>query len=472
MHYFISLLFICSLGISGNSFSQDTPKLAGSEQAKPWRLSQALGLPKSLIISGEQRSRYELLGGQFRSVQPDPDQIIALRTLLKLEYHRRIFGFTAEMQDSRQYLGAAQSPVNTGIVNSFSLLQAYVTLKFKGGGEGQSLASLDLGRLTMDLGSRRFMARNRYRNTINNYTGLHGQWRMASGIQLQYLYVLPVQRLPNDREELLNNEAQLDRERWDTQLWGVFLAVPQIYKDLSADFSFFGLHERDSPHRNTRNRQLFTPTFRVYRKPQAGKWDYSFETALQWGHSRLTSSPSDNTNLNHLAHFQHVELAYSFNLPWLLRFQVLGDYVSGDRQTGDKRNQRFDSLFGVPRFDFGPTSLLRTFTRSNLISPGLRLFTKPHKSLDIMCAHRWYWLASEKDAWTATGIQDADGSSGSYLGHQFETRVRWDVLPKNIRLELGFAQLFAGPFMRNISQEIEAELKDVSYGYFQTFFYF
>lgn len=453
-------------------FSQDTTQLASQVKAQPWRLSEALSLPNSLKISGEQRSRYELLGGQFRAVQPDPDQIIALRTLLKLEYNHRLFGFTAEMQDSRQYLGSADSPVNTGIVNTFSLLQAYVTLKFKNGGEGESTAYLDLGRLTMDIGSRKFMARNRYRNTINNYTGLHGAWRMPSGTQFRYLYVLPIQKLPEDRDALLNNESQLDRERWDTQFWGLYLDVPHFYKDLSADFSFFGLHERDSPERNTRNRRLYTPTFRIYRKPKAGQWDYSVETALQWGKSRLTSSPSDNTNLDHLAYFQHIELGYSLNLPWLLRFQIQGDYAGGDRNPGDKQNQRFDSLYGVPRFDFGPTSLLRTFTRSNLISPGLRLYTKPHTSLDIMCAHRWYWLASETDAWTATGIQDLDGSSGSYLGHQFETRVRWDVLPKNIRLEFGFAQLFTGSFMNQVSEEIEANLKDVSYGYFQTFFYF
>ena len=66
-----------------------------------------------------------------------------------------------------------------------------------------------------------------------------------------------------------------------------------------------------------------------------------------------------------------------------------------------------------------------------------------------MFAHRFYWLASDRDAWTASGSRDPAGNSGSYLGHQAETRIRRDAIPGNNRLEAGVAYLFAGKFVEN-----------------------
>ena len=42
--------------------------------------------------------------------------------------------------------------------------------------DGDTLA-FTLGRQTIDIGSRRFVARNRYRNTINSFTGVDWWWK-------------------------------------------------------------------------------------------------------------------------------------------------------------------------------------------------------------------------------------------------------------------------------------------------------
>jgi len=63
-----------------------------------------------------------------------------------------------------------------------------------------------------------------------------------------------------------------------------------------------------------------------------------------------------------------------------------------------------------------------------------------------MIAHRFHYLASDRDAWTTSGVVDPAGDSGSFIGHLFESRLRWDVLPKSLRFEIGFAHLFAGGF--------------------------
>ncbi|MCK5728075.1 MAG: hypothetical protein KAH08_02525, partial [Methylococcales bacterium] len=49
----------------------------------------------------------------------------------------------------------------------------------------------------------------------------------------------------------------------------------------------------------------------------------------------------------------------------------------------------------------------------------------------------------------------------SYIGTQIEARIRWDILPKNVRLEGGIAHIFAGDLMEN------AHKKDSTYVYSQ-----
>ena len=83
-----------------------------------------------------------------------------------------------------------------------------------------------------------------------------------------------------------------------------------------------------------------------------------------------------------------------------------------------------------------------------------------------MFALRGFWLASADDAWTTAAISNPAGQSENYIGTQIETRLRWDILPRNIRLEAGAAHIFAGDLMD------QAGKKDVSYVYTQAVFSF
>jgi hypothetical protein len=62
-------------------------------------------------------------------------------------------------------------------------------------------------------------------------------------------------------------------------------------------------------------------------------------------------------------------------------------------------------------------------------------------------------------------VRDATGKSGNYLGSQFEVRVRWDVLPGNLRLESGYAHLFDGEFIEDAPNS--SRPGDVNYFYLQ-----
>lgn len=441
-------------------------------EQKPWRFKEAITLPTPLSISGQQRTRYEMLVGQFRPGQRDNDRILVLRSGLNIHYQTKKWEFRGELIDSRQYFASKQTPINPGIINSFALVQAYATIPLYNNDDTGTSVSFDLGRFAKDVGSRRLFARNRYRNTINNFTGIFGKWTIAKGIQFQPFYVLPVLRLPVSPNALLDNHYEYDEESFDRQFWGLFIQIPKLFNTLSGSFSFFGLNEKDSPNRATHNRNLYTLEARLLKQPQQGAFDFEIESTLQFGRSRASSSPTDLTNLTHFAYFQHLAIGYTSNISWPLRFLIQLDYASGDKSPDDTRNNRFDTLFGARRFDFGPTSIFGAFARSNLFSPGLRITGKPHPTFDFLIVHRFHWLASAKDTFTTTGLRDPSGNTGNFLGNQLDTRFRWDILPGNIRLELGFVQLFTGNFIHNAPNNTESMLGDTSYGYFQTTFSF
>ena len=123
------------------------------------------------------------------------------------------------------------------------------------------------------------------------------------------------------------------------------------------------------------------------------------------------------------------------------------DYASGDENPADGTNERFDTLFGARRFEWGPTGIYGPFARSNLHTPGVRVQLKPHARVTTFVAYRGYWLASDQDAWTTAGLRDPTGQANDFLGSQVEIRVRFDVLPGNVRWESGYAHLFGGDFI-------------------------
>ena len=416
------------------------PTSAGAAEA--WRLGEAVGLPDRIELSITHRTRYEYLGDQFRAGREGSDEIAALRTLV----HARVrvadwLRLGGEFQDSRVLGEDSNSALDTTHVNSTELLRAYAEL---GGPLLGGTQTLRLGRITMDVGSRRLVARNRFRNTINAFTGIDWEWTNAEGLVLRAFYTLPVRRLPTRVDRLRDDHAQFDEESFDTQFWGLFGSGSLAFGD-SLELFVFGLHERDDPDRDTRNRQLVTPGFRLWREPKAGHFDYQIETALQFGESRATTGST--RDLDHFAHFHHAEVGYRFEHDWSPRLALQYDYASGDDDPSDGDNGRFDTLFGARGFDFGPTGIYGPFARANLHTPGLRLQLQPHPRLSGFAAARAFWLASDRDAWTTAGVTDPSGDSSRHVGTQIEFRVRWKPLPGNITLESGYAHLFGGDFI-------------------------
>lgn len=431
--------------------------------AEPFRLSRALGLPESLSLSLEHRVRYEALDDQFRVGRAGDDDILAIRTLLHGEWRATPqLTFGAEIADSRAYLDDPSTPVGTSIVNAVELLQAYADLHTDDLLGGR--ASLRLGRITLNLGSRRFVSRNRSRNTINGFTGFDGRWRDEAGHELRAFYVLPLRRRPADRPSIDDDDVQLDKESFDVQLFGLHGGLELPFGS-RLELQLIGLHE-EAGAGSTRNRDLYTPGLRLLRPPARGRFDYQIESAVQLGRSR--ASATSTVDLDHRAHFHHFEVGYSFAAPWSPRVALQYDYASGDEDPDDRDDERFDTLFGSRRFDFGPTSIYGAFARANLSTPGLRVQVKPGARVTSFVALRAFWLAERRDAWTTSGVRDPAGRSGRYVGSQIDFRLRVDLLPGNVRLETGFAHLFDGGFIESAPNSNRQG--DTSYGYLELTF--
>ncbi|HET9448500.1 MAG TPA: alginate export family protein, partial [Steroidobacteraceae bacterium] len=213
----------------------------------------------------------------------------------------------------------------------------------------------------------------------------------------------------------------------------------------------------------SRNREFYTPGLRLSRKPAPAAWDFDFETAVQFGTARGSTAATDRHDLDHLAFFAHAETGHTLAAAWSPRVALLYDYASGDQSPTDDESNRFDTLFGARRFEHGPTGIYGAFTRSNIHSPGARIVARPAARIEAMTTYRAYWLASDRDAWTTSGLRDPAGDSGSFIGHQLEARLRWDRRPGSFRLELGGAYLFGSTFIGNAPNA--AARGDTAYGY-------
>jgi len=185
----------------------------------PWRVHGALGGPDWLMLGGSQRTRLAGLANQFRPGLGEHDRAITLRTLLTLGIRWRTLRVVGELQDARAFLTDEDSGISTIDVDTLEPLQAYAGLHLDDAIIGGDELDLIAGRQTMDLGGRRLVARNRYRDTIQGYTGVTLSWRASTGARLFVFAVLPVRVEPSndEREALLDNRVELDRESLDRQ---------------------------------------------------------------------------------------------------------------------------------------------------------------------------------------------------------------------------------------------------------------
>ncbi len=278
---------------------QTWPQFKATTSTPVFSLYDALGRPDNLTVRGMFRARGEGLANQFR---PAPfardDYMASFFTDIFAEYNLGTVKIGAELFDSRGYGEPRNSAVSTNEVNALELGQAYLNVDLSDAVQDGSRSSLTAGRFTKDIGSRRLVARNVMRNTINSFTGLSYDWKGANKDQMTLLWTMPQTRLPDDTRGIRNNTIEFDSESPDLQLFGGSYTFAKV---LGGTFEVYGygLYEQDTGTTGagsvqTRNRRLFTPGARLARAKKARAVGLRFRGDLPDG-----SRPGDGRHHRH-----------------------------------------------------------------------------------------------------------------------------------------------------------------------------
>ncbi|MET0248342.1 MAG: alginate export family protein [Sphingobium sp.] len=403
-------------------------------------------------VSGATRLRYEAISGQSRVGFNKSDDLANLRTNVLARYRESDIEVAVELYDSRVWGDHVGTPVSTNEVNALEPVQAYISGTLKDTlGDGSKL-TLTAGRMMLNLGSRRLVAADDYRNTTNSYTGLKLDLSAGGGWKGSFIYTLPQLRLPDALDDVRSAKVRVDKESFDLVLWGGQLSRTKMIGPATLELSYFHLGERDAPDRPTRDRSLNTFGARLMRDPGPGRFDYEVEFFNQTGTVSQSTSPTAQRQ-KVAAYFLHADAGYTFPGAWTPRLSIEYDRASGDKP-GD-RFGRFDTLFGMRRADLAPSGLYNALARTNIETIGVRLEAKPSKRLDWFATYRPLWLAARRDSFSSTGVRDASGASGDFAGHQWEARIRYWLVPTRLQFEFDGLLLAKGRFLQDAPNATE-----------------
>ncbi len=426
------------------------PKKAAPYQSKAWGTkleTEPPGYVKSLKDHGlpgceeinwfdlglEHRTRFEHRDDDMRRARLEEDDQFLLRS-------RAYFGireildplrFAVEFQDSRQF--NSDWPETNRDVNENDFLQAFGELYFKDAlGPGQPLA-LRAGRMTLDYMDRHLVGRTGWGNTLTAFDGFRVRLgEPASDWQFDFFAVQPIDRR-------MRQPDRADEERW---LYGLVGAWRKWHQYVTVEPYYFILDE-DRKGWEAADREIHTLGLRAFGPIAGTHFDYDANAAFQTG---------EDGQRDQRAFAAIGELGYTFAHAWKPRLSVNTMYASGDRDPNDHYSERFARLFD-PAHCYSTWDL---FTWQNVISPKLRLELKPTDKLRFDTSYGGYWLASDSDAWVATGRRDPFGGSGDFIGQEVDMRVRYQ-LHQRVDLEVGYAHFFAGPFAQNTGPADDAD---------------
>ena len=439
------------------------PSGLAQEAAKeqPWRLGTAIDAPDWLKITGSVRPRYETLTNTLVAGRSGGDELLSVQTLLKAEINTGAIIIGGELLDSRLVSGNAGGG-SAAEVDALEPSQLDLAWRPKDFLQQGAALDLTLGRFTMDVGSRRLIARSGYRSILQSFDGARAVWTSNANLKATAFYTHPVNRAPSDVPSALDNEVWLNQPLDNVGFGGLSLEAPLPYT-IVGEVYLFDLDEDDASDNATRNRDLSTLGARLRLAPAKAAFDFDLEYVSQTGSVRATTSSADTTDLDHDAEMIHAQLGYTLDAPWSPRIALQYDQASGDRSPSDLSSERFDVLFGDRAFEFGPTSIYGVIARTNLIGPGVRLEVKPDSASDAALAVRRLQLESSTDSFSNSGVRDATGASGDDVGTQIELRYRRWLLPDSLRLTVGGAAVMRGEFLESAPNA--ASEGDALFGY-------
>lgn len=374
--------------------------------------------PGWMTLGGSIRNRLEYLDGQFRRGLAQFDRQWPIRTRFLFSIHDRFdpIRFTFEYQDARAYLTRANSNVGTSHVDENEIQQVHLDW-YSADWMGSGLVSdLQFGRVNMDLGLGRWIARNNFRNSTSAYDGIY--WKLGdnpAGLMSNFFAVYPSDIYPKSLNPFFHHNENF--------MSGAYVLLPRFRGARAHRLELNGIHHR---HRTGPYQNFDMLGLRLFKEELVGAWFYDLELQYQFG--RIAADVDS-------ARFYHFDYGYSFNSRWRPQVAAAFDYASAG----------FDILYGRRSFELAPTGILGPFQRSNLVSLGYRVLLNPGERFNVYMQHRFSRLQNARFPWVNTGLVNPLGTSGKNLGQSLELRAYWLLYP-NLLFEAGYFHFDYGRF--------------------------
>ena len=376
------------------------------------------------------------------------------------------FRFVVEFQDSRAFNSIYE--LQGQEINQTELIQGYGELFLKDAlghdakGQGRPI-SIRVGRQAFEIGSRRLIARNEFRNTTNNFEGV----RVLLGeryndVDLDSFAMRPVIRYPYG----------WDQPDWQNWVYGSFLSVKNISPYMTLQPYFIGRHAYANPldisGANKVSRQTQAPGFRVFGNYNNFDWDIDvmkqfgqagvISTAYPYNPAWMTGNGYNNISRPWGGYYQNkqvdsiayaADIGYTFaDHPWKPRVSAVYIYGSGNKSPFSSTVNNVDTFYGFNQ----PFSRNDYISWNNVKDPKVRLEFTPAKDTQIDTAFSAYWLASAASAWDRAGLYAPLGNRGTFMGTELDFRIRqkvsqfWNVSASYARFWPGsFTSSFAPP---------------------------
>lgn len=426
-----------------------------------------------LDIGLDYRFRYEYRDNDFRRAEDTFDEPYLLRTrgFVAIKHILDPLRFTLEVEDARRIHSEFSKSFDTRDINQVEPIQAYLELYFKETPLGKDdlgndrPISIKAGRHAFEYLDRRLLARNEWRNTTNSFQGVRASiGQQKNDWQIDLLALKPVQRLTIQLDEV-DHAQDFYGVIGDWRRWSEHVTLQPYYFLLKQDGHQvkYDANGNAAALNNRIDREIHTAGLRAYGVVGKSGWDYDASYARQWGHQdRLNNQGHFIAQLDHDAYAYNAELGYTFKHAWKPRISAFYGFASGDKNSDDTSNHRFERLFGFAR----PWSNNDYIQMENISTSKIRVeFESPQsllESLKVDAGYSWYRLDSATDRWNAGGnLRDATGRSGKNVGEELDVRVRFP-LNKYVGANIGYAYFRAGDFTKVTSQRVDPGRRDHS----------
>ncbi len=373
----------------------------------------------------------------------------------------------------------ANNPAVPGTVKEFGsgpesdtidLHQAYVTI----GNHKEFPLSIKAGRQEMIYGEERLIGAFGWNNVGRVFDGvklrLQTEWFAADVFGLR-----PV--IPEDDRFNVSNDYEY--------FSGIYATTPLVPKNslevfaLSRNVGPQAVAAEPSPQAPPPSaRDIFTIGFRLKSKQgEFGNWDYTVETAGQFGNYKDLRLGVNSPRLDHEAYMAVVQGGYTFSDVWgTPRFGLEYSYGSGDSDPKDGKHETFDNLYPTNHKFYGYMDLV---SLQNVHDARAIFQLKPHKQVSLALEGHSFWLADTHDNFynvsgaARGGIATTPGtgyginpSYSNFVGNELDFIVGYAVT-RYAQLEAGYGHFFTGDYIQQSLSAPAFGSRDADYVYLQ-----